>query len=98
MAKPVIRERPRAAALAELGGERGNDLEQIADQAVVGDLEDGRFGILVDSNDDFAVLHAGEVLDGAGDAHRYVKIRSDDLACLPDLIVVGNVTRVNGRP
>src|SRR5688500_1049707 len=35
----------------------GNDLEQVAHQPVVGDLEDRRFGILVDGDDHLAVLH-----------------------------------------
>ena len=29
-----------------------DDLEEVADDAVVGDLEDGRFGVLVDGDDD----------------------------------------------
>src|SRR4051812_38630785 len=48
----------------------GDELEQVADQAVVRHLEDRRFLILVDGDDDSAVLHAGQVLDGAGDADR----------------------------
>lgn len=39
-------------------GEFGNRLEQIRDKAVVGDLEDGGFLVLVDCDDDLAVLHA----------------------------------------
>ena len=39
--------------------------EQIGDEAVVGDLEDGSVGVLVDGDDDLAILHAGQVLDGA---------------------------------
>ena len=41
------------------------DLEEIADEAVIGDLEDRRLLVLVDRDDDLRILHAGEMLDGA---------------------------------
>src|SRR5438876_9750396 len=41
-------------------------LEEVADDAVAGDLEDRGFGVLVDRHDDPRRGHAGEVLDGAG--------------------------------
>ena len=47
----------------ELGDERGHDLEQIADDAVVGDLEDGGVRILIDGNNRPRPLHPDEVLD-----------------------------------
>src|SRR4029079_12107912 len=46
--------------------ELGHELEKIADEAVVGDLEDRRLGILVDRDDRAGVLDAGQVLDRAG--------------------------------
>src|SRR5207342_403964 len=55
----------RSADLLELLGKLRHDLEQVADQADVGDLEDGRFLILVDGDDRLAILHAGEMLDRA---------------------------------
>src|SRR6201996_99639 len=64
--------------------------EQISHQAVVGDLEDGRFLILIDRHDDLAVLHAGEVLDGPRDPDSDVQFRRDDLTRLPNLKLVGN--------
>src|SRR5271169_5640743 len=48
--------------------ELGQHLEEIADQAIVGDLEDRRFFVLVDGDDDLRVLHAGEMLDRTRDA------------------------------
>jgi hypothetical protein len=39
--------------LGELLGQLRDDLEQVADQADVGDLEDRRFLVLVDGDDDF---------------------------------------------
>src|SRR5690606_8585731 len=84
-----------SAVLAQLGGELRDDLEQITDQTVVGDLEDRRLLVLVDRDDDLAVLHPGEVLDGAGDADCDVQVRRDDLAGLPDLVFVGHIAGVD---
>ena len=44
--------------LRQLLVEFGQDLEQIADQAVIGDLEDRRLLVLVDRDDDLRILHA----------------------------------------
>ena len=74
----------------QLGVELGHDLEQIADQAVIGDLEDRRLLVLVDGDDDLRILHAGEMLDRARDADRDVELGRDDLAGLADLVVVGH--------
>src|SRR5687768_6891209 len=60
------------------------DLEQVADETVIGDLEDRRLGVLVDGDDDARILHAGEVLDGARYAAGNVEVRRDDLAGLAD--------------
>src|SRR3546814_13480632 len=40
----------------------GQDLEQVADQDVVGDLENRRLLVLVDGDDHLAVLHSSEEL------------------------------------
>ena len=72
-----------------------HDLEQVADQAVIGDLEDRRLLVLVDGDDDLAVLHAGQVLDGAGDADGDVELGRHDLAGLADLVVVGHEAGVD---
>jgi signal transduction histidine kinase/DNA-binding response OmpR family regulator len=85
----LIRERRLARARELLAGRRGtvsevayavgqlrHDLEQVADQADVGDLEDRRFGVLVDRDDGAGVLDAGEVLDRAGDADRRCTARA----------------------
>src|SRR5690606_18990000 len=85
----VPQDRTRIAGLptgarhsAERGFQFRHDLEQVADQADVGDLEDRRLGILVDGDDGAGVLDAGEVLDGTGNADRHVQLRRDDLAGL----------------
>src|SRR5690349_2932414 len=86
-----------ASGRGELSGQRGNDFEEVAHQAVVGDLENGRLRVLVDGNDHLAVLHPRQVLDRAGDADGHIEIGRDDLARLTDLVVVGNITCVDGR-
>src|SRR4029079_19034803 len=82
---------------AECAFELGHRLEEIGDEAVIGDLEDRRFLILVDGDDDLRVLHAGQVLDGARNADRNIEIGSDDLAGLADLIVVRHEARIDRR-
>src|SRR5437868_2190517 len=63
-------------------GQFGDGLEQVRDQAVVRDAEDRRLRVLVDRDDQLAVLHAGQMLDRTGDAHGDVQVRRDDLAGL----------------
>src|SRR5688572_16851572 len=67
-------------AFSELLLELRQDLEQVADQAVIGDLEDRRLLVLVDRDDDLGILHAGEMLNGARDADCDVQLGRDDLA------------------
>ena len=74
--------------LADLVEELGDDGEQVADDAEVGDLEDGGFGVFVDRDDRLGGLHAGPVLDGAGDADGHVQLGGDGLAGLADLELV----------
>src|SRR5580658_408261 len=64
----------RGLALGKLRIELWHDLEQVADDAVVGDLEDRRLFILVDGDDHFRILHPGKVLDGARDADRDIEL------------------------
>src|SRR5205085_9909921 len=66
---------PTSLQLLILFRQHRHDLEQIADDAVVGDVEDGRFGVFVDGDDCGGVLHADEVLNRAGDAEREVELR-----------------------
>src|SRR5215470_4023347 len=73
----------------------GNHLIEIRDQTVICNLEDRRILVLVDRDDDFGVLHAGEMLNCAGDADRDIKFRSDHLAGLPDLPVVRRISRIH---
>lgn len=43
-----------------------NNLEQVAHHAISRNLENGRFGILIDGHDRTRTLHANLMLDGAG--------------------------------
>ena len=85
-------------ALADSADHLRHQFKQIANQAVIGDLEDRRIGILVDGDDDFRLLHPGKVLDGAGNTDGDVKLRGDDLAGLTDLIVIGHKAGIDGCP
>ena len=57
--------RDRVTSAIELFRELGQQGEQVAHQTIVGDGEDRRGRVGIDGDDDLAVLHAGEVLDGA---------------------------------
>ena len=61
---------------------------QIAHDAEVGELEDRGLGILVHDDDRLARLHAGTMLDGAGDPIGDVQLRRDRLAGLPHLVLM----------
>jgi len=65
--------------------ELGYCLEQVGDETVVGYLEDRRFAVVINSDDDLAFLHTGKMLDCAGDTDRDVQVGCDDLAGLADL-------------
>jgi len=82
-------------ALAERIHQLRYDFKQIPNQTVIRHLEDRRIRILVDGNDDLGFLHPGQMLDGAGDADREVKLRRDDLAGLADLVVIRDKTGVD---
>src|SRR5262245_20401899 len=83
------------ACLFQLGVELGQDREQIADEAIVGNLEDWGLGILVDRDDYLGILHAGEMLDGARDTDGDVELRRHHLAGLADLVVVRHVAGID---
>src|SRR5207253_11451207 len=72
---------------SELFGQLRHDLEQIADQADVRDLEDRRLLVLVDGDDRLGILHPGKMLDRARNADRDIDFGRDNLAGLPDLVV-----------
>ncbi|RUS32854.1 hypothetical protein BC938DRAFT_474051 [Jimgerdemannia flammicorona] len=54
--------------LFELFRQLRHGCEQVGDEAIVCDLEDGRLRVLVDGYNCLGVFHAGQVLDRTGDA------------------------------
>src|SRR5918997_564814 len=97
----VIARAPSArfrARLAEFLVEFRQEGEQVADEAVIRDLEDRGLLVLVDRHDDLGVLHAGQMLDRPRDADRDVEVRRHHLARLAHLPVVRGVARVHRRP
>ena len=68
---------------------------QVADDAEVGELEDGRVRVLDDGDDRARGLHADLVLDRAGDADGDVQLGRDRLARLADLRRVRIPARVH---
>ena len=59
---------------------------KVAHHAQVGDLEEGLVLVLVDHHDGLRGLHAGGVLDGAGNAEADVELRGDRDTRLADLV------------
>src|SRR5215813_15378320 len=66
--------------LMQLFGQGGHDFEDVADDAVVGDFEDGRVLVFVDGDDGARAFHSDDVLNGAADSKREVKLWRDGLA------------------
>jgi len=50
------------------------NLEQVSNDAIVGNLEDRSLGILVDRHNYFTVFHTSEVLNCTRDADGYVQL------------------------
>src|SRR5262249_35586346 len=80
----------------ELRGQRRHHLEQVGDDSVVGDLEDRRFGILVDGHDHLRRPHAREVLDGARHTEAKVELGGDGPSRLADLKAVRAPAGIDG--
>src|SRR6266480_4086963 len=84
--------------LAELLGERGDNLEHVAEHGVVGRLENLRFRISIDRDDDVRFLHPHEVLNGARDATGNVDARPHRLPGLAHLVGIRDPTRHHRGP
>src|SRR5699024_7868997 len=85
-----------ALAGVDLFGQLGRDVEQIPDDAEVGDLEDRRLRVLVDSDDRLRGLHPGTVLDRPRNTECEVQLRRNGLPRLPHLELRGVVAGVHG--
>ena len=79
-------------------GQRGQNLQRIADDAVVGKVEDRRVGVGIDRNDHVRGLHADAVLDRARDAGRNVELGSHRLAGLANLTVSTHPASLHAGP
>src|SRR5215211_7014206 len=91
----LIMTRYSALLLFHRGSQLGHDLEEIAHDAVVGNLENRGFLVLVDRDDGLAVLHPGEMLDRAGDADGDIEVGRHHLAGLADLVIVRHVAGID---
>ena len=84
-----------ARLLFQFGENRGDKLGHIAHHPIIGDLEDGRLGVAVDRDDGLALVHAGEMLNRAGDADSNVEFGLNGFARLSHLLGVRPPTRVD---
>ena len=73
----------------------GNNLEQVAADAVVSNFEDGSGVVLVDSDDALGVRHTSLVLDSTGDTQSDVDARTDGFTGLTNLVDSGDPAGVN---
>src|SRR5258706_8066290 len=87
-AKGHIRRSRSGFRLLHRFGERRQEFEDVADDPIVGDLEDVGVGILVHRDDHLARGHPSEMLDRTRDAERDVEVRCHRLAGLPDLLLI----------
>lgn len=69
--------------------------QNVPDDAVGGVLEDWRIRVVVDGNNHFRGVHAGQVLDGTGDAAGDVELRAHRFTGLSDLMLVVDPTGVH---
>src|SRR5207302_8360411 len=77
--------------------EFGERLKQIGHEAIIRNPEYRRVLILVDGHNHFGVLHACQMLNGAGNPDRDVEFRGDDFSRLTNLVVIWNETGIDGR-
>ena len=82
-----------SSRLPELGGDRGNDLVQVADHRVVGVGEDRRLGIVVDREQLLRALAPRDVLGRAADPARDVEVGRHLRSGLPHLVGVRTPAR-----
>src|SRR6185312_15317129 len=89
---------PAGPGLLDRCRERGNNLEEVADDSVIGNLEDRCFLVLVDRDDRPGCAHSREMLDRTRYADCDVQIRTYQSPRLPDLIAVWTPTFVGYHP
>jgi len=75
-----------------------DNLEKIAEEAVIAFLENGRIGIVVDGHDYLGCLHDRKMLNGTGNSAGDIEPRAYRFAGLADLQRVGREAGVHGGP
>src|SRR5581483_4272322 len=84
---------------AEVGlgglGKLGNDVEDVAHDPIVGNLENRGVGVLVDGDDETRRGHAREVLNRTAQAESDVQVGRNGLPRLSHLILVPDPARVD---
>ena len=80
---------------AQFFGHLGNSLEEIGNETIIGDLEDGGFSIRVDGHNCLGIFHTSQMLNSTGNSNSDIKLRSDDFTGLTDLQVITDESCVN---
>ena len=78
--------------------ESGNDISSVADDRIMCYFENGRIGIGIDGDNFFRLLHAGAMLDGAGNSDRKIELGTNGDSGLPNLPFMRNETGIDRRP
>jgi hypothetical protein len=86
----------RITCYLQLTNKLRHDRKQVTHKADIRNLEYRRVFVLVDRDDDLGILHAGQMLNRAGDADRDIYFWSDDLAGLADNFQVTAALRYGG--
>src|SRR5438094_8383554 len=76
-----------ALQLLDLFRKHRQHFEEIADDSIIGNVEDRGFGILINGHDGLGVLHSNQMLNRSGDAHGDVKFRSHSLTGRANLTI-----------
>ena len=82
---------------ADLTDQRRDDLEQVAHDAIVGNLKNWCIRILVDSDDRIRAGHARKVLDCTGNTASDIDLGRDRFARLSDLMCVRDPSGIYRR-
>jgi len=73
----------------QLLGQFGDGGEEISDESVVSNLEDGSLGILVDGNNGLGVLHTSQMLDGSRNTDCNVAVNTRQKKIMLSVLIVG---------
>jgi len=74
-----------------------NNLKQVAYDTIIGNRKYRRIGICIDGHNNPGCLHAGQVLDLAGDTAGNIQVRSHRTTRLAYLMGIRNPSRIHSR-